>query len=125
MSEFNKETTQISKETGIKPTEVDANTEPAIKKQSKPAAAKSRAKSNKAHSPARESDAANPTVASLEAIKDRLSDDALRNDFVDNVADLICSYSRRKMDEDEKQSFRNLVDNKLLGEVFKVKKLVK
>lgn len=123
MSEFNKETTQIAEKTGLKPTDVDANTEPTIKKEKKPAEASKRAKQDKAHSPARESDSKNPQIASLEAIKDRLSDDALRNDFVDNVADLICSYSRRKMDEDERQSFRNLVNNELLEKIFKVKKL--
>lgn len=113
-------TKTIESKTGLKSTEVDANTKPTITKDSKPAEAKKR----ESKAAPKESEAANPVQASLEAIKDRLSDDALRNDFTDNVADLICSYSRRKLDEDERQSLKNLVNNELLEKVFKIKKLV-
>ena len=114
----NSNSTNQSK-TGLKTSDKDAHTSPTITKDSKPAEVKA-----KAHAaPPNESDAANPQAASLEAIKVRLSDNSIREDFIDNVADLICSYSRRKMDEDERQSLRNLVDNELISRVFKVKKL--
>ena len=90
-----------------------------IKKEDKPASVE--AKSHEA--PPKESEAANPQLASIEAIKVKLADPTLREDFIDNVADLICSYSKRKLDEDEKQSLRNLVDNELISRVFKIKKL--
>ena len=112
-------TKAIESKTGLKSTEIDANTKPTITKDAKPAEAKK--KEGKAAP--KEGEAANPTAASLEAIKDRLSDDSLRNDFLNNITDSICSYSRRKLDEDEKQSLKNLVNNELLEKIFRVKKL--
>ena len=94
--------------------QIHDTTSPTIKKEEKPASVE--AKSHEGTP--KESEAANPQLASLEAIKVKLADPALREDFIDNVADLICSYSKRKLDEDEKQSLRNLVDNELISRVF-------
>ena len=107
--------------TGLKETDKDAHTSPTIAK--KPVAAEVKSKTHTAPPKPKEGEAANPVAASLEAIQIALSDKAIREDFLDNVADSLCSYSRRKMDEDEKQSLRNLVDNELVSRVFKVKKL--
>jgi len=110
---------ETNTKTGLDETKKDANTSPSITKDKKPAEIKHKAKA----APPKESEATNPTVASIEAIKISLADGKKREDFLDNVADLISSYTRRKIDPDEKQSLKNLVDNELISKVFKIKKL--
>ena len=110
-------TATIESKTGLKSTDVDANTKPTINKEKKPSSVKSNTKASK------ESESKNPTQASLSAIQIALSNDKIREDFLNNAADSLCSYSRRKMDDDEKQTFKNLIDNELINKVLKVKRL--
>ena len=70
-------------------------------------------------------DAANPHLTTLLNIKNKLTDNKIRGEFVNNVADLLGGFSKRKLTVPEKEALRNLVDNDLVSEVFKLKKQIK
>lgn len=70
-------------------------------------------------------DAGNPHLTTLLNIKNKLSEPKNREEFVNNVADLLAQFSTRKLTAPEKEALRNLVDEDLLNEVFKMKKQIK
>lgn len=68
-------------------------------------------------------DPANPHASSLANIKNALTDPKIREESVYNIVDNLAQHSPRKLTKNEKDELAQLVQNQLINNVFKIKKI--